>query len=324
MSSERISIIRKKGLFSSYWLPKILCPVLIIALTACGPAAAKPTPTPAFTPTPAVTLSPAETQHTLTVNGQERTYLLHIPPGLDASLPQPVVFALHGFDNERFFEITDLQNMAGFGAISDQSGFVLVYPSGLNGVWNVGGGCCGSAVENKVDEAAFLRQVLTDLGSSVKIDPKRVYAAGFSMGAMLAFRLACEMPETFAAVAPVAGALLQAPCQPAQPVSILQVNGKKDTLVPYDGGVGNFMTGTITFPPVEQGIAAWAKLDGCTGAAQSAPQGTLGTHSFYSSCKSGTAVELYTMDGMGNNWPSQYVLPVSQMIWDFFKAHPKQ
>jgi polyhydroxybutyrate depolymerase len=141
---------------------------------------------------------------------------------------------------------------------------------------------------------------------------------------MLAFRLACEMPETFAAVAPVAGALLQAPCQPAQPVSILQVNGKKDTLVPYEGGLGNFMTGNITFPPVDQGITSWAKLDGCTGSAQSVPQGTLGTHTSYSSCKSGSAVELYTLDGMGNNWPSQYVLPVSQMIWDFFKAHPKQ
>ena len=116
------------------WLPKIICALLLISITACGPAAAKPTPTPAFTPTPAVTLSPAETQHTLTVNGVQRSYLLHIPPGLDASLPQPVVFALHGFDNERFFEVTDLQNMAGFGAISDQSGFILVYPSGLDGV----------------------------------------------------------------------------------------------------------------------------------------------------------------------------------------------
>ena len=143
------------------------------------------------------------------------------------------------------------------------------------------------------------------------------------MGGMLSFWLACEMSDTFAAVAPVAGALLDHPCQPNQPVSILQVNGKSDTLVPYAGGVGDFMTGSITFPPVEEGISTWVQLDGCIGPVKTEQQGTIGTHSTYSSCKNSAAVELYTLDGLGNNWPSQYVLPMSQMIWDFFKAHPK-
>jgi len=122
------------------------------------------------------------------------------------------------------------------------------------------------------------------------------------------------MPDTFAAVAPVAGVLLDNPCQPSQPVSIIQVNGKSDTLVPYGGGLGDFMSGTINFPPVEQGIATWTQLDGCTGSAQSEKQGTIGTLTAYTSCKAGSAVELYTLDALGNNWPSKYVLPISQMI----------
>jgi polyhydroxybutyrate depolymerase len=165
-----------------------------------------------------------------------------------------------------------------------------------------------------VDEAAFMRQILKDLDSIASIDPKRIYTTGFSMGGMFAFWLTYEMPDTFAAVAPVAGVLLDNPCQPSQPVSIIQVNGKSDTLVPYGGGLGDFMSGTINFPPVEQGIATWTQLDGCTGSAQSEKQGTIGTLTDYTSCKAGSAVELYTLDALGNNWPSKYVLPISQMI----------
>jgi polyhydroxybutyrate depolymerase len=313
---------RKKLEFRNYLLV-IFSAVLLISTTTCGQAVARPTSTPAPTATLASTLQPGETQHTVKVNSLDRTYLLHIPPGLDSSRPIPVVFALHGFDNEHFFEVTDLQNMTGFGDISDKNGFILIYPSGVSGFWNVGGGCCGTSATDNVDETAFIRKILTDLGSITRVDPKRIYATGFSMGAMLSFWLACDMSDTFAAVAPVAGALLVNPCKPGQPVSIMQVNGKKDTLVPYDGGVGNFMTGTLTFPPVELGISTWAQLDGCTGSAQTSPQGTLGTHTTYSSCKAGSAVDLYILDALGNNWPSQYVLPISQMIWDFFKNHPK-
>jgi polyhydroxybutyrate depolymerase len=318
----------KKTSFNIYLLA-IISAVLLISTTACGQSVAMPTATVAPTATPlpsptaAATLQSGETQHTVKVDGADRTYLLHIPAGLASNKPAPVVFALHGFDNEHYFEVSDLKNMAGFDAISDQSRFILIYPEGVSGFWNVGGGCCVTSAQNNVDEAAYIRQVLIDLSSIASVDPKRIYATGFSMGGMFAFKLACEMSDTFAAVAPVAGALLDTPCSPSQPVSIMQVNGKNDTLVPYGGGVGNFMTGNINFPPVEQGIATWVQLDGCTGTAKSEKQGTVGTLTAYTTCKAGSAVDLYTLDALGNNWPSQYVLPVSQMIWDFFKAHPK-
>jgi polyhydroxybutyrate depolymerase len=300
---------------------------LLVGMVACGQTPVPPTATPTAIPSPtaivvAATLQPTNEQRTLTVDGVERTYLLHVPPGLDSSQPTPVFFALHGFDTEKFFEITDLQNVAGFEAIADQGGFILVYPSGLDGVWNIGGGCCSPSVENNVDEAAFIRQILTDLGSVAKIDPKRIYAAGFSMGGMLAFKLGCEMSDTFAGVASVAGSMIYEPCQPDQPVSVFQVNGKADTLVPYDGGVGGFMTGITDFPAAEQVRDTWAQLDGCTGTPQTEDQG-VAILTAYDTCQDGTAVELYTMDALANNWPTQYVLPVSQMIWDFFAAHPK-
>jgi polyhydroxybutyrate depolymerase len=289
---------------------------LLLTSTACG---TKATPAPTLGPT----IQPSEIEHMLTVGTLERKYLLHIPPGIDTSKPVPVVFALHGFDNELHYEIIDMQNATGLSALSDANGFILIYASGYNGFWNTGGGCCSVAATNNVDEPAYIRAVLADLNTMVKVDPKRVYAMGFSMGGIFSFALACQMADTFAAIAPVVGSQLYQPCQPSEPVSIMQVHGKKDLAMPYAGGKGGFLSGTLTFPPVEQNLADWAKLDGCS-ATPTTDQVGVATHTVYSKCKNGTAVELYTIDALGNNWPTQYVLPVSQLMWDFFKAHPKK
>ena len=47
------------------------------------------------------------------------------------------------------------------------------------------------------------------------------------------------------------------------------------------------------------------------------------THTTYGACKSGTSVELYEVDGIGHSWPSQYLVPISQIAWEFFAAHSK-
>ncbi|HTX93081.1 MAG TPA: PHB depolymerase family esterase [Anaerolineales bacterium] len=291
--------------------------ILLFGIAACGTTAAPPTPT--LGPT----LQPSEAERTLTVGGLKRSYLLHIPPGIDTSRPVPVVFALHGFDNEIHYEIIDMQNVTGLSAMSDSNGFVLVYASSYSGFWNVGGGCCAEAATDNVDEPAYFRAVLADLNTVVKVDPKRVYAMGFSMGGMLSFALACQMADTFAAIAPIAGSELYTPCQPSQPVSIMQVHGKQDLAMPYAGGKGGFLSGTYTFLPVEQTLADWARLDGCS-ATPTTDQVGVAVHTVYPKCKNGTSVELYTIDALGSNWPTQYVLPVTQMMWDFFKAHPKK
>ncbi len=307
----------------------LLIAALMIAASACGQSTPTSTPTPAATATPAdtatpaPTLQPGETTRNLTVGGLDRSYLLHIPPGLDSQQPVPVVFVFHGYDPEYFYAVNDIQNITGFNGLADSKGFLVVYPYGISGSWNAGA-CCGIAVDNKVDETAFVRQMLADLGTLVKVDPKRIYATGLSSGAMLAYRLACEMSDTFAAIAPVSGALMIEPCQPGQPVAVIHFHGLADTAVPFAGGPGTLITGKYVFPPVEQGIAAWVKLDGCTAAPQVDKQ-AIYTRTWYGSCQAGTEVDLYTIAALGgNSWPSPYVMPISQIIWDFFSAHSRQ
>ena len=303
------------------FLYTFIASALLMSITACGKTTVPPTVASVQSTTgPAATLQPNDSERALTVNGLERTYLLHIPPGLAADQPVPLVFVFHGFSENA----NVIQQASGFNYVADNNRFIVVYPngSGASGSlsWNASG-CCGSAIANNIDESAFVRQIISDLGSVAKIDPKRTYASGFSNGALLSYRLACEMSDTFAAVAPVAGVLLFSPCQPTQPVSIIDFHGLTDSVVPFAGG-GTVPSTGAPFPPVEQSIATWVNLDGCSNVPTTDQTGLL-THTTYGSCKGGSAVELYTIDRVGHTWPSQYVVPVSQMIWDFFAAHPK-
>jgi len=307
-------------------LYRLIAGAVLIGLAACGKVALAPTatstafptntPAPTATATLAATLQPDDSQRTLTVNGLERTYLLHIPSGINAGQSVPLVFVFHGYSENA----TYIQQMSGFNDIADKGGFFVVYPSGKDLSWNAGG-CCGSGMTENIDEAAFIRQIISDLGTVAKIDPKRTYATGFSNGALLSYRLACEMSDTFAAVAPVAGALITDPCQPGQSVSVIHFHGLNDPVVPYPGGGTVDGTGQ-PFPPTEQSIAAWAQIDGCA-ESPTVEQTAIFTHTAYTSCKNGTAVELYAVKGIGHIWPSQYIVPDSQLIWDFFAAHPK-
>ncbi len=264
------------------------------------------------------TLAPGDQERRLTVKGQSRSYLLHVPPGMDNLHPAPVLLGFHGYGSSaaRFRSVT------GFNAIADANMFLAVYPQGDNGdnSWNAGG-CCIRYPSSGADDIAFVRQVLADLRTIANIDPQRIYATGHSNGAMFVYRLACDMPDTFAAIAPVAGPLFYSPCKPQEPVSVIHVHGLADRSVPFEGGTLPGYT-EVTFPSAMFSIEAWVKLDGCTGEAQVDTQGAA-THTAYASCKSGAAVELYAIEGLAHVWPQAEVWPASQTIWEFFAAHPK-
>ena len=285
---------------------------LIGSMAACNSV----TPTSTAIPTVVSTVSPIDEQRVLTIGGMERTYFLHIPSGLNDHESVPLVFVFHGFQENGAFA----RNYTGMDKIADANRFIVVYPdgSGPSGSlsWNASG-CCGYALQNNVDEPAFVRAIIADVEAIVKVDSRRTYAAGFSNGALLSYRLACEMSGTFAAIAPASGVLMYSPCQPQQPVSIMHVHGINDRVVPIEGGGSG-----IQFPPVEESLAAWAQLDGCSGEEPVEKDGVL-AHTTYGSCKPGVSVELYVVDGTGHGWPSQYIAPISQMIWDFFSTHPK-
>lgn len=301
--------------------------LVTLFLVGCGapvatPTAVPPTATLAPTVTAEPTIKPGDSRRKLMVNDLERSYLLHIPPGLNSQQPVPVIFAFHGMD----LTAMSMSNMAELDDGADQAKFLVVYPEGVQfnlfKGWNLDLGSTGD-----VNELTFIRQMLSDLNTIAIIDPRRVYAVGFSMGGDLAYQLACDT-DIFAAIASVSARMEYGACQPSQAVSVLHVHGLIDP----------FVTSSAV---VEQGIATWVQLNECTGPAQveelchtfvdqikkldectDSAQVDV-THTTYASCQAGAVVELYTIASGRHVWPSQYEPPFSQIIWDFFAAHPK-
>jgi polyhydroxybutyrate depolymerase len=148
----------------------------------------------------------ADSLHTLTYDGLERTYILHVPPSYNERHPVPLVISLHGGGGNAGHQ----RRVSDFNRLADEKGFIVVYPNGTGQrqdailTWN-GGACCGYAMTNNVDDVGFIRALIAELSNAYAIDPKRIYVTGISNGGIMAYRLACEASDVIAAIAPWRG-----------------------------------------------------------------------------------------------------------------------
>ena len=109
--------------------------------------------------------------------------------------------------------------------------------------------------------------MLDDLATVVHVDPSRIFATGMSNGGMMCHRLAAELADRIAAVAPVGGTLALADIKPSRPVPVMHFHGSDDRIVPVEGPNGRTPP-TMKFRSVAQTIDAWRKVDGCAGEAK--------------------------------------------------------
>ena len=200
-------------------------------------------------------------------------------------------------------------------ALADQYGFIAVYPagseraSGRGGTWNIG----GASSPSSANDVAFVQALLSDLERAAPIDHARIYATGVSMGGVFSYRLACEMSNTFAAIAPVSATMVEPSCHPSSPVAVLHIHGTDDNRIPLNGGQGEMTASGRTWPAPQAGLTAWSHLDGCGGPPTQAADGC----TTYGQCRA--PVEFCVIPGATHGWPEGS----SQRIWEFFAAHPK-
>ena len=248
----------------------------------------------------------------VTVDGVQRDYLVHVPPNV--ARPAPVVFLFHGGGGrpEGFARRTGMNELA------DKNGFVAVYPagtetpSGRGGTWNVG----GAESRTSADDVAFVRAILHDLEQTLPIDRARIYAAGHSMGGVFTYRLACEMSDTFAAIAAVSATMVEPSCHPSSPVAVLHIHGSDDDRIPIKGGHGAMTALDRSWPAPQQGIAFWSQYDNCTGQQTRAADGSTSCTT-YGQCRA--TVEYCVIAGGEHPWPDG----ASDRIWAFFAGHRK-
>jgi polyhydroxybutyrate depolymerase len=192
-----------------------------------------------------------------------------------------------------------------------------VYPEGISRSWN-SSDSGGDARLLNVDDVGFIRQLIDLMVNTGQVDPRRVFATGISSGGEMSHRLACELSDRVTAVASVSGNLGIAACNPALPVSVLEIHGTADVYAPMEGDASQ------NLPPTMSTMRRWAQIDGCASEPTMSQSGITATTT-WGACRDGTTVVLVVIAGAGHTFwldPVTGQPDINQLIWNFFSHAP--
>lgn len=285
--------------------------------------------------------------HSISVNGMNRTYEVHVPAAARPQTPVPVVIMLHGGGGSS----RAAQHETGWTEEADKQGFLAVFPDALARdparksrfagnpqLWNDGSERFYPAL-SRVNDVQFLEAVLDDLIAKHPVDQNRIYVTGFSNGASMTFRFGSALSERIAAIAPVAGVMWGEPSGLKRPVPMMYITGNADTLNPIEGGVsrlgtGRLMGGGKEKPPVRDTIRSWARLISCPEAPREVTESNGVLTERYGPCPEGGEIVYVEIEGLGHQWAGgKSLLPESWVgkgtdkfnatdeIWAFFTKH---
>jgi len=269
-------------------------------------------------------------------DGYRRSYIVHLPKSYTTTKKWPLVLILHG----GWGAGRKMVRYTNFNKIADEEGFIVVYPDGVRGHW-ADGRRATIADKRRVDDVRFISSLIDKLLLTLKINSEQVYAAGISNGGFMTFRLGCELADKIAAIGVVAATLPEIVAEdykPSRPVPLIMFHGTDDRLVPKEGGVARGSGGDIL--SVDDTLQHWAAINGCwkKPTIKKLPvkirDGTSVIKENYTACKDDADVVFYKIVDGGHNWPGAKIsymllgkttknINASELIWDFFKKHPK-
>lgn len=278
------------------------------------------------------TLAAGDYEFSVSMNGDKRPYLVHVPEQSQTGKALPMVLVLHGGlgnmqvqASERFYHQV---------SAADKYGYIVVFPNGYSrlpggkfATWNAGH-CCGPAVKKQSDDVAVIHAIIEDMQQRTEVDSKRIFADGMSNGGMMAYRLACELSGTISAIAAVAGTDNTQRCQPAKPVAVLHIHAKDDDHVPFEGGKGQQSMADVSFNSVPATIQKWVKINQANPNAER----VLDVPGAYCEIHRGglAPVQLCVTQTGGHSWPGgtkpksgqagSTALSANDVIWQFFNA----
>ena len=266
----------------------------------------------------------------IVVGDRTRTYLVHLPPDYDGSRPLPIVIVLHGASEspERTEQISGMSRKA------DKENFIAVYPRGTgrrdpssSPTWN-SSNCCGYALQHKVDDVSFIRALIEKLEVNYSVDTKRIFVTGISNGAMLAFRLAYELSDKVAAIAPIEGAYHSKCTSSTTPVSMIILRRARDRSIQLDPDKASLLTMTsLNDDLTERCMAFWVKQNKCSPVPEREQTGNI-SRDLYGDCKRGVEIEVCSIRQDHPLWSgsvsSKNSVLATDIIWSFFSQHPKQ
>jgi polyhydroxybutyrate depolymerase len=258
----------------------------------------------------------------------DRTGCVHGPAAARAGARRPLIIFLHGYGGD------GRDNTLGLAGAAERDGSLYAFAQGGPDSYGrktwaaIDAAAAGQSLST--DDVAFLDWLIGRIEADWRVDRKRVFVAGWSLGGFMALRFACERAQRVAGFASYAGGVsTQADCRPTEPVSALVIHGDSDSTVSYRGGTGA-RTG-LRYQSAEAVFQRWAQLDGCKGSVEVLP-GKLDLHAAIAGaetrkariagCVRGAGVELWTVEG-GGHAPAMTAAG-SAAIVRFLLAHPKR
>ena len=167
---------------------------------------------------------PASGTYTIDVSGTAREYIIKLPDGYDAQHPYRLLLGFHGAKYDDKWVAEGGENLTGpyFGIESEAQGSTIFVAPQANPTWAEG-------------DLAFVDAMVARFESQLCIDKSRIFAAGFSMGAIMTLRIGCNRSEVFRGIAPMSGSL-PSPCPAGQHIAYWASHGTSDTTISTSQG----------------------------------------------------------------------------------------
>lgn len=272
-------------------------------------------------------------QHEVVVDGMPRSYIVY-NPSVSPQKSLPLMIVLHG----GLGNAEHIMKTTGMNTLAESGPFVVVYPNGVEArfgfadrrTWNAGG-CCGPAVRRGVDDVRFIEKIIADLGQKIPIDTRRVYVAGMSNGAMMAYRIAAEIPEKIAAVIAVSGTMSVDDFDAAREVAVLHIHGTADKNVPLAGGVGELSVAGVAHRSLSDTVTLITRARNCSPPDVRTESEGIRISTYR--CSHGAPVVIVLIEGGAHAWPGGRgrwqkdtggrSFSASKEAWDFAKQFSK-
>jgi polyhydroxybutyrate depolymerase len=226
-----------------------------------------------------------------------------------------------------------METTSGMSRVGDRNGFLVVYPNGRGTTWVSGAADDLDASQYdrsfrgpRGNDVHFTARLIDTISARLCVDAHRIYAGGLSSGGSMAYRLACDLSDRIAAIAPVGGTYTYTACHPSHPVSVIAFHGTDNPAIPFGGG-GEYHT-----PALPAWERMWARRDHCW----RGPSLFLRLRSVratrYFACRQRSEVQLYRLIGEGDQWPDPHDLAgapgsrsghAAEIMWRFFALHER-
>ncbi|MBL4623644.1 MAG: T9SS type A sorting domain-containing protein, partial [Flavobacteriales bacterium] len=225
---------------------------------------------------------------------------------------------------------SNFESFMGMNDVADTANFIVVYPQALVDPLTNNQTAFSSGINffSGVDDVGFISSLIDTLASQYNIDTTRVYATGFSMGAFMSHRLACQLSDRLTAIASVSGQMAMSippNCNPTKEIPIMHIHGTADGTVRYNG------YDSLQMLSVDSTLAIWQTNNGCAEEPtliftlpNTAPDNFITTAYRWINCNNNSEILLYKVDSADHQWlyePANDFNTATE-IWKFFMRHP--